>query len=117
MLRLVADENLNQNIMRGLLQREPELDLVSVQEATLAGSGDPEILEWAAHEGRIMLTHDENTLIGYAYRRVRAGESMPGVIVIRNSVGLGSAIEDILLLAGGSFENELEGRVIYLPIR
>ena len=30
MLRLLADENLNSDIVRGLLLRQPELDIVSV---------------------------------------------------------------------------------------
>lgn len=42
---------------------------------------------------------------------------MPGVIEVGTTVAVGRAIEDILLLAEYSFENELEGQVVYLPLR
>ena len=57
MLRFAADENFNNDIVRGLRRRKPELDIVRVQEAGLSGAVDPDVLEWAAREGRVLLTH------------------------------------------------------------
>ncbi len=48
MLRLAADENFNGNIVRGLLRRRPDLDIVRIQDVGLAGADDPAILAWAA---------------------------------------------------------------------
>jgi len=67
MLRLIADENLNGAIVRGLLAREPELDLVRTQDVGFSGIDDQEILEWAASEGRVVLTQDIRTMPKYAY--------------------------------------------------
>jgi hypothetical protein len=117
MLRLVADENFNNDIVRGLLRRRPDLDLVRLQDVGLSGANDPPILEWAAQENRVLLTHDVTTLTRYAYERVQTGQRMPGVIEVNRSVPLGVAIEDILLLAEASHENEWEGQVLYLPLR
>ena len=116
MLRLAADENFNGNIVRGLLRRRPDLDLVRVQDAGLAGADDPAILTWAADEGRILLTHDVETMVGFAYERVEAGLRMPGVFEVRLGTPIGQAIEDILLLAEYSLDDEWEGRVAYLPL-
>ena len=117
MLRLVADENFNGDIVRGLLRREPTLDLVRIQDIGLSGADDPTILEWAAQAGRVTLTHDVTTVTRYAYERVRAGKPMPGVFEISRTVPIGRAIEDILLLAECSLDNEWEGQVQYLPLR
>src|SRR6478672_4695949 len=106
MLRLAADENFNNDVVRGLLRRWPELDLVRVQDAGLAGADDPTILEWAGLENRVLLTHDAATMTKYAYERVEAGQRMPGVFEIRRSVPIRRAIEDILVLAVGSFDRE-----------
>lgn len=38
MLRLLADENFNNNIVRGLLRRKPDLDIVRVQDVGLSGA-------------------------------------------------------------------------------
>jgi hypothetical protein len=46
MLRLVANENLNNDIIRGLLRRQPDLDIVRVQDTELSGADDPTVLEW-----------------------------------------------------------------------
>ncbi len=67
MLRLAADENFNYDIVRGVLRHDPETDIVRVQDAGLSGADDPAVLEWAAREGRILLTHDVATMTRYAY--------------------------------------------------
>ena len=59
MLRLLADENFNDSIVRGLLRRNPELDVVRVQEVGVSGADDRSMLAWAANEERILLTHDQ----------------------------------------------------------
>jgi Domain of unknown function (DUF5615) len=117
MLRLAADENFNQDIIRGLLRRRPDLDLVRVQDAGLSGASDPAVLEWAAADDRLLLTHDVTTVTHYAYERVGAGRRMPGVVEVSRFVPLGQAIEDILLLAELSLPDEWADQVLYLPLR
>lgn len=117
MLRYAADENFNNDILRGLHRRDDVLDVVRVQDLELSGALDPVVLDWAARHGRILLSHDVSTLIGYAYDRVKAGQSMPGLFEVSRRVPLGEAIEDLLLLARCSFEREWEGQVLYLPLR
>jgi predicted nuclease of predicted toxin-antitoxin system len=95
--RLAADENFNNDIVRGLLRRKPDLDIVRVQDIGLSGSDDASVLEWAAQEDRVLLTHDVTTLTRFAYDRVRAGLLMSGVFEVNRAVPVGLAIEDILL--------------------
>ena len=115
-LRLAADENFNNHIVRGLLRRDPELDIVRIQDVGLSGADDPTVLEWTAQAGRILLTHDVSTITKYAYERVRADQPMPGVFEISRDVPIGRAIEDILLLSECSLDGEWEGQVRYLPL-
>jgi hypothetical protein len=42
---------------------------------------------------------------------------MPGIFEVGRAVSIGTAIEDILLLAEYSLENEWEGQVRYLPLK
>ncbi len=117
MLRLAADENFNHDIIRGLLRRQPDIDLISIQAAGLSGATDPTVLAWAAAEGRLLLTHDVTTLTRYAYDRVKAGQRLPGVVAVSRSVPLSQAIDDLLLLTELSRDDEWEGRILYLPLR
>ena len=115
MLKLLADENFDNTVVRGLFRRSPEIDIVRVQDVGLSGKDDPTILDWAAQEGRILLTHDVSTITRYAYDRVRLGQTMPGVIEVSLDAAIGRVIEDILVLMECSQEGELEGQVQYLP--
>jgi hypothetical protein len=115
-MRLVADENFNNDILRGLLRRRPGLDIVRIQDVGMLGAEDPDVLEWAAREGRVLLTHDVSTITRYAYERIQSGQPMPGVFEISPAVPIGVAIEDLLLLAECSLEGEWEGQVRYLPL-
>jgi len=116
MLRYLADESVHGSIVRAPLRQQPTLALVRVQDAGLAATQDPVILERAAIEDRVVLTSDVSTLIGYAYERVESGQRMPGVFVINQRASVGPIIEDILLLAEASREGEWEGQVQYLPL-
>ena len=48
MLFLAADENFNNDIVRGLLRRKPDLDIGRIQDEGLSGADDQAVLEWAA---------------------------------------------------------------------
>jgi len=112
-----ADENFNNDIVWGLLRRKPELDIVRIQDVGLAGADDPTVLAWAADTWRILLTHDVKTITRYAYERVGRGERMPGVVEVSRRVPIGEVIEDLLLLAEASTEDEWQGQILYLPLR
>ena len=117
MLFLVADENFNNAIVRGLLRGKPDLDIVRVQDVGLSATDDPVVLEWAAKEDRVLITHDVTTITKYAYKRVEAGKYMPGVIEVNRKVSLGIAIEEILYVAEVCRRGELNGQIIYLPLK
>lgn len=116
-LRFLADEDFDNDIVRGLLRRCPTLDIVRVQDVTLWGQPDPVVLEWAAQEGRILLTHDVSTLTAHAIARTPKGLPMPGAFAVSQDILIGQAIEDLLLIAKCSLEGEWEGQVRYLPLR
>jgi hypothetical protein len=117
MLRLAADENFNNDVVRGLIRRKPDVDLVRIQDAGLSGSDDPEVLAWAAQQGRVLLTHDVSTMTRYAYDRVKAGQAMPGIFEVNRRLPIGELIDELLLLVECSLEREWEGQVRYLPLR
>jgi hypothetical protein len=114
-LRFLTDEDFRGRIERGLRHRLPDLDLVRVQDVGLSGTDDPLILEWAARERRVLLTHDAKTMKEFAYDRVRHGLPMPGVFVVGQFVPIGQAIEELVFLAECSLEGEWEGKVRFVP--
>ena len=82
-------------ILRGLLLRRPDLDLSRVQDVGLEEADEPAILAWAAAHNRIVLTHDRATMPDFAYARVVAEQSMPGVFVVPDRMAVRQAIEEL----------------------
>lgn len=52
-MKLLSDENFHGDIVRGLFLRQPNLDLVRIQDIGLRAVDDPAILDWAAANDRI----------------------------------------------------------------
>jgi hypothetical protein len=115
-LRLLADENFNSEIVRGLLLRHGDLEILRVQDVGLAGADDRQVLAWAADNGCIVLTHDRATMPAFAWKRVAAGEPMPGLFLLNDRLPVGLAIQEMLLVASCTEQAEWKGRVAYLPL-
>jgi predicted nuclease of predicted toxin-antitoxin system len=115
-VKLLADENIPQPVVHGVLLRHPDADFVRVQEVGLTSAPDEAVLRWAAENDRIVVTYDVSTVLTLAYERVAKRQRMPGVVAIRWSTPWGQAIEDLLIFIGASREGEWENRVLHLPL-
>lgn len=116
MIQLATDENFDADILRGLLRRIPDLDVVRVQDVGLAETPDPIILAWAAEEVRILVTHDRDTMPNFAYDRVRAGGPMPGVFLVSDLMPKGQAIEELFMAVNCLSPEECRDQVTYFPL-
>jgi predicted nuclease of predicted toxin-antitoxin system len=124
-VRLLLDENVEKALLNvfpwresnlGLRRRHPGLDVVRVVDVGLGGRSDTEILEWAAREGRVVVSRDRATLSAEAARRIEGGKPMPGLILLRRGVGVGRILEDLELLLATARPGELENAILYLPL-
>jgi hypothetical protein len=113
---LSGGRGFDNDIVRGLLRRLPTLDVVRAQDVGLSGQPDPVVLAWAAQEDRVILTHDVSTMTAHAYARIADGLPMAGVFVVSQSLLIGQALDDLLLLAECSLAGEWAGQVRYLPL-
>lgn len=114
----LADENFDNDILRGMQRANPELDIIRVQDTEVYQADDSTVLAWAAEKGRILLTHDRKTIPRYAHERVAAGLPMPGVVEVqKQQMSLGQAIEELLIFIVASEPDECINRVVYLPLR
>jgi predicted nuclease of predicted toxin-antitoxin system len=114
-LRFLADADFNHKIVAGLRRREQGLDCLGAHEAAVIGLPDPEVLAIAANTNRVLLSHDRKTMIGHFRNRVEATGS-PGLIIVPQSMDIGRAIQEILLIWGTTEADEWRDRVGYLPL-
>lgn len=66
MLRLLIDQDLDHDILRGLIRRIPRLEAVTAFEIGMSEAPDAQLLTWAAQEERIIITHDRTTMPTHA---------------------------------------------------
>jgi hypothetical protein len=116
MLRFLTDEDFDGRLTSALLSRVPRLDLLRVQDVGLTHTPDPDILSLAAAQGRIVLTHDRNTMTGFASTRVNAGQPMPGLFVVDRQTPLGRILNDLEAMAGASQMEEWQDKIIFVPL-
>ena len=116
MICFLVDHNFNEHIVDGLTRRDASLDFTRARDVGLAQAADPAVLEWAAAHGLVVLTHDRQTLVGFAYDRVVGGLPMPGVFLIADDLPASRAIDEIQLAANCLSEEECKNRVWYFPM-
>jgi len=117
MMRFAADENFDNDILRGLRRIYPEIEIIRVQDTDLYTADDRAVIEWAAKEGLILLTHDVNTVTKHVYERVAADLAIPGVFIVASPAPIGKVIDELATIVGASDASEWQGTVTFIPLR
>ena len=104
--RFLADHDLNEHIVGGLLRQEPSVDVVRCREVSLENCADSEVLEYAAAHSRIVISHDVNTMPAEAYARLEKGQPMAGLVMIHQATPVSEVIESLRLICMASEREE-----------
>ncbi len=113
-IRFQADADFNQEIIDGLIRREPTIDFQTADEANLRGLKDNKVLQIAAKENRILVSHDRRTMPKH-FGEFILQNHCPGVFIITQSVQIGTAIEELLLIWSVSEHEEWQNLIVDLP--
>ncbi|MEP7274121.1 MAG: DUF5615 family PIN-like protein [Acidobacteriota bacterium] len=116
MLRLFIDQDFDQDILRGLMRRAPEIDAVTAHQVELSNATDQELLICAAKERRIVLTHDRRTMPQHVADLLNDGQTTAGVIVVPRQLRIRQVIDELELIVTCSEEVEWVNAVWYLPL-
>ena len=114
-LRLQADADLRYSIVKAVRQREPNIDFASAMDSRLEGIDDAEILERAAQQERILVSHDRRTMLAHFRARLKTGKSSPGLFVVSQGVSLQAVVNSIVLVWAASEPLEWRDQVHHLP--
>jgi predicted nuclease of predicted toxin-antitoxin system len=114
-IRFQADADLHGAIVKGLRRLQPAIDILAADEGGLRGLLDPEVLEKAAQDGRILVSHDASTMIVHFANFLASGKHSPGVIIIRQSVPIGVSIDELHIVWEASSPEEWIDRLEFLP--
>ena len=113
-LRFQADADLNEDIVKGVLRREPGIDFRTATSAGLRGLSDLEVLALAAEEARILVSHDRKTM-PQAFGKFIQSRTSPGLFLISQKTDLLAAIDSALLAWIASEPEEWINRMVAIP--
>jgi hypothetical protein len=114
-LKFLADEDLRRAIVLGVRRREPSVSFIESFEVGSNGKDDLTVLEIAAGDGRILVSHDVRTMPGH-FRTFIARQESPGLILVPQRAALGRVIDDLVLLWLASDDHEWINQICYLPL-
>src|SRR5436305_6772834 len=116
MLRVLIDQDIDHDILRGLMRRIPHLNAVTAFEIGMSEATDPELLTWAAREGRVIVTHDRTTMPTHATDLIAEGKNIAGLFVVLRILPLHQVIEDLEMMIACSEKDEWVNVIRYLPL-
>ena len=117
MIRFALDEDFDDRIAEGVLSRNPAIDILDVKKVGMRGASDHEVLEWAAREGRVLLSHDRRTMRPIAENRVSLGLPMSGLIIMPQREYIGQCVNGIIDIHTYEDPEMWDTRVDFLPKR
>ena len=115
-LSMLADEDFDGRIVRGLLRHSGKLHLTREPDVGLSGRSDDEVLDWAATHGHVVISHDISTMPPTGWQRVRDGLPMAGLIVASKRLAISIIIEELQLIAESSDHDDWVNQVRFLPL-
>jgi hypothetical protein len=117
-VKWLADEDLRNAIIRGLLRKDSSLDILRAQDIPeVRGRDDLVLLKFATAEGRVVVTHDLSTMVPAMREQVRLASRCAPIVFVPDSLPIATVIEDILLLNECAVEADWAAGVIYIPLR
>jgi hypothetical protein len=114
--RFLADHDLNDHIVQGVRRRQPAVHFQRVRELGMEEQSDAEILDFAAGEGLIVVSHDVSTMSAAAFARLAAGEPLAGLLLAHQFYPIAPIIESLVLIWSASEAEEFVGEVRFLPL-
>ena len=114
-VKFQADADLNQDIVTGLLRREPTIDFQTADAAGLLGVPDLQVLEVAANAGRILVSHDRRTMPRW-FAEFITTKTSAGLLIVPQDLLLRDAIEDLFVIWAVSSAEEWINRIASIPI-
>jgi len=117
-LRYLLDEHLPRFWQEALLQRDPLLEVLMMDDpgAPACGTKDPEILRWCEENEFVLVTDNRNTMGWHLLDHLAAGFHIPGVFQLPSSMPLSELFDELVLIAGTALPGEYADHIRNLPI-
>lgn len=114
-VKFQADNDFDGRIIRALLRLNPAIDFKTAPAAGFhLGAPDDQVLARAADEGRVLVSHDIQTMPRH-FAQFLSHRSSPGVIIVSQDLPIGEAAYLLLLIWEASEAEEYINSISRLP--
>jgi hypothetical protein len=79
------------------------------------GSSDPDIISWAEHHGRVLVTRDVHTMPANFFQHLRAGNLSPGLLFIRPKSLLADIVAELAMIANAGDAADYFDQMDFIP--
>lgn len=117
-LKFLLDENVAPLYQTQLRQRKPDLvvwivgDPGTPPKSTL----DPEILCWCEEYNFVLVTNNRKSMPVHLTDHIAEGHHVPGILILNLDVSIGQLLDELILIAEASFEDEYQDQIVHLPL-
>jgi hypothetical protein len=117
-IKYLLDEHISPIYRTQLVRSNPELIVRIIGDPDVPGKGtlDPEILIWCEANQFILVTNNRKSMPKHLAYHLLQGNHVPGILVINFEQSMGQIIEELITIAGASFDDEYQDRIEYLPL-
>ncbi len=115
-LKYLLDENVNPVYLTQIRRQKPDLTVWAVGEPTTSPKGtlDPEILLWCEEYNFVLVTNNRTSMPVHLADHIAEGRHVPGIFILNPNLSIGQNIEQLILIAEASFEDEYQDQIVYL---
>jgi hypothetical protein len=100
--QFLADHDLNDYIVAGVLRLEPLIAFRRARELGLSRAPDNQLLQYAADIPLLVVSHDVTTMSDAAYKRIKAGLPLSGLFLVEQMTPLVAVIDSLILIWSAS---------------
>lgn len=117
-MRYLLDEHIDPILRREILRAAPALEVWIIGDpgAPPHGTLDPDILVWCEDNSFCLVTNNRKSMPRHLADHLGRGRHVPGIFVVGLTMTLGHLIDELVLIAGASDDNEYRDLMLYLPL-
>ena len=117
-LQYLIDENVNPAYPNQIRGREPDIviKVVGEPETPPRSTLDPDILYWCEENNFVLVTNNRTSMPLHLADHLAQNHHVPGIFILNPSLSIGENLEELILAAIASEEDEYQDRIVYLPL-
>jgi hypothetical protein len=117
-LKYLLDENVDPIYRNEFRRRSSDLVMWVVGDpgAPSRGTLDPEILYWCEEHGFVLVTNNRKSMPVHLADHIAEGRHVPGILILGSKLSIGQNLDELILIAEASFEDEYQDQIVHLPL-